>query len=304
VKILQSSRESQDGLKLHIQSWEPDRRPKAVVVVVHGLGEHIARYVAVAEILVNAGFAVVGYDQRGHGRSDGRRGHAPRYDALLDDLSTVLDLATARYPRRPVFLYGHSLGGALAINHAMRRLPKLVGVIASSPLLKALVPAPPLKVALAHILDPILPTYTERWGSKPADLSQDASVGDAYARDLLVHNFITVRMYRAWTQAGLWALEHAAEFPLPLLLMHGTGDRVTSFEASLEFARRLGKKCTLKLWEGAYHELHNELERPRVLRTMILWMNRRLENGRTRPASAGQMRPAVRKSRPIPRQRA
>ena len=301
MKILQSSLESQDGLKLHLQSWEPDARPRAVVVLVHGLGEHIARYAAVAADLVRAEFAVVGFDLRGHGRSGGRRGHTPSYAALLDDLGSVLELAGDRHPRRSVFLYGHSLGGALAINYAMRRSSKLVGVIASAPLLKAMVSASPLRIALSRILEPLLPTYTERWDAKPADLSMDSSVGDAYARDPLVHDFISARMYRAGTQAGMWALEHAAEFPLPLLLMHGTGDRVTSFEASMEFARRLGKKCTLKLWEGAYHELHNDLERPRVLRTMILWMNRRLENSRIRGAAAGQKRPAMRKSRPLPR---
>jgi len=301
LNVLQSSWLDGNGIKLHVQAWEPDARAKAVVGVLHGMGEHLARYAPVAQQLVKAGFAMMGFDLRGHGRSGGRRGHTPSYETLLDDVGVLLARISERYPRRPVFLYGHSLGGALAINYAMRRSSKIRGVIATSPLLVTVVEASPLKVALARLLDPILPTYTDRWGAEPKALARDPSVGDAYQKDPLVHNFITSRMYLAATGAGQWALDHAAEFPLPLLLMHGTEDRMTSWEASREFARRLGAKVTWRSWEGWYHELHNEPERRRVVRAMIAWMNGRLENRHRSRHSAGQMRPRMRKSRPIPR---
>jgi alpha-beta hydrolase superfamily lysophospholipase len=298
LNVLQSSWQDKNGIKLHLQAWEPDARPKAVVAVLHGLGEHVARYAPIAGALVKRGFAVMGFDLRGHGRSGGKRGHTPSYETLLDDLGALLDRIAVRYPRRPVFLYGHSLGGALAINYVMRRPSKIKGVIATSPLLVTVVKAPPLKVAVARLLDPILPTYTDRWAVEPKSLARDPAVGDAYERDPLVHDFITSRMYLAATEAGQWALDHAADFPLPLLLMHGTEDRLTSWEASREFARRLGSKVTWRSWEGWYHELHNEPERSRVVRVMTTWMNGRLEKGRVPHASAGQMRPRMRKSGP------
>ena len=299
MKIVQSSWQDKNGVKFHLQAWEPDAKSKAVVVLLHGLGEHIARYSVVSEALVKAGFDVMGFDLRGHGRSGGRRGHTPNYEALLDDIDILLNRVTDRYPRRPVFLYGHSLGGTLAINYVLRRSPRIQGVIATAPWLRAVAEAPPLKAMLARMLELILPTYTESWAQEPAALSRDPAVASAFERDPLVHNLITARMYRACTQEGLWALEHAAEFPLPLLLMHGTEDRLTSWEASQEFAHRLGKRVTWWLWDGWYHELHNEPQRARMLRTMVNWMNRRLENQRKPSASAGQMRQGMRKSWPI-----
>jgi alpha-beta hydrolase superfamily lysophospholipase len=299
LNVLQSSWQDKSGIKLHLQAWEPDARPKAVVGMLHGLGEHVARHIFEAQALVKSGFAAMGFDLRGHGRSGGRRGHTPSYETLLDDVGTLLDQIADRYPRRPVFLYGHSLGGALAMNYAMRRPSRIRGVIASSPLLIAAVKPPPLKAALARILEPILPTYTDHWAAESKSLARDPEVGKAYERDPLVHDLITSRMYVAATEAGQWALNHAADFPLPLLLMHGTEDRLTSWEASREFARRLGKKVTWRSWEGWYHELHNEPERRRIVRLMTTWMNGRLENTRSPRSSAGQMRPRMRKSRPI-----
>lgn len=270
-----------------------------MVGVLHGMGEHLARYAPVAQQLVKAGFAMMGFDLRGHGRSGGPRGHTPSYEALLDDVGMLQERINERYPRRPVFLYGHSLGGALAINYVMRRPSRIRGVIATSPLLVTVVQAPPLKVALARLLDPILPTYTDRWGVEPKALARDPGVGDAYERDPLVHNFITSRMYMAITEAGQWALDHAEEFPLPLLLMHGTADRMTSWDASREFARRAGTNVTWRSWEGWYHELHNEPERRHIVRVMTAWMNGRLETRHRAPSPAGQMRSRMRKSRPI-----
>jgi alpha-beta hydrolase superfamily lysophospholipase len=294
LRIFQSSWQDRNGIKLHLQAWEPDGRPKAVVGLLHGLGEHIARYAAMAQALVKANYAVVGFDLRGHGRSGGRRGHTPSFEALLDEIDDLRDRIKERHPGRPVFLYGHSLGGELALVYALKRKPKIRGVIATGPWLRAVVPAPPLKVAVARALNPILPIYTERWAQLAEDLSRDPGVRSEFEHDPLVHNLITARMYLESRDAGLWAIEHAAEFPLPLLLMHGTADKLTSWEASGEFARRLGKRCTWKSWEGWYHELHNEPAASKVNQTAMRWMDRQL-------AAAGQMRPGMRKSRSLRR---
>ena len=277
MRVLQSSWQDATGTSIHTQDWETDGRPRAVVAVVHGLGDHIARYAEVGETLTRAGFTLMGFDLRGHGRSGGRRGHTPSYETFLQDVDEQLGRIRAKHPRAPIFLYGHSMGGGIVLNYALRRRPKLKGIIATSPWLRRAARTPPLKEALARFLEPILPTYTENWGVTAQQLSRDPSAIRSYEGDDLAHGLVTVSTYRGCLVAGEWALAHASEFSLPLLLMHGTADPNTSWEASREFAESAGRKCRLRLWDGAYHELHHETMRKQVLGLMVRWMNGRLE---------------------------
>jgi alpha-beta hydrolase superfamily lysophospholipase len=262
---------------------------------VHGLGEHTGRYAPVGRIFADSGFALLGFDQRGHGLSDGPRGHAPSYEALLDDVSGFLEQVKDRHAGAPIFLYGHSLGGNLVLNFALRRNPELQGVIATAPWLRAANPPPTAKVALARALNHIAPAITQKWGLETAALSHDAGIVEAYDVDPLVHGRISVRLFVTVAEAGEWALEHAESFPLPLLLMHGTADRVTSAWASQEFAARAGTKATWRGWNGLYHELHNEAARTRVLGVMIRWMDGRLQAKPPLKRPAGQKASRMRK---------
>ena len=124
---------SADGLPLVGRCWEPAGEPRAVVCLVHGLGEHSGRYAHVAAALNDAGYAVLACDKRGHGRSGGKRGHTPSYEALMTDIDLLLAQAEQRFPGKPRFLYGHSLGGNEVLNYALRRKPDLAGVVATSP---------------------------------------------------------------------------------------------------------------------------------------------------------------------------
>ena len=280
MRILQTSRQESRGLRLYYQAWEPDARPRAVVALVHGLGEHVARHAHLAEALVGAGYAMMGFDQRGHGRSGGLRGDAPSYEALLDDIDLLMDWVTESHPRVPVFMYGHSLGGGLVLNYVLRRAPRVRGVISSSPWLRTAAKLTPMQAFLADTVAPIFPTVRTKWGS-PSVLSRDPGIAPAFKRDPLAHGLVSARMYLECVRAGEWALEHARDFPAPLLLMHGTGDRLTSWEASREFARRLGRRATWRTWDGSYHELHNELQGPQVIKVIVNWMKRRLESHST-----------------------
>lgn len=275
MRILQASRQNRDGLPFHYQAWEPDGRPRAVVALVHGLGEHVARHAALGVALATAGFALMGFDLRGHGRSGGMRGDAPSYDTLLDDLEGLMDWVQSSHPRLPVFLYGHSLGGGLVLNYTLRRGPRLRGVIASSPWLRTVVQLTPLERFLLRTVAPVVPTFRRKWG-RPSLLSRDQQIAGAFERDPLAHGLISARMYLECVRAGEWALEHAHEFPAALLLMHGTADRLTSWEASQEFARRAGRKVTFRKWDGAYHELQNELEQSQVRKMIVGWIERKL----------------------------
>ncbi|NLG83807.1 MAG: alpha/beta hydrolase, partial [Firmicutes bacterium] len=245
---------------------------KGWILIVHGLGEHGGRYGHVAEAFNLRGYAAAAFELRGHGRSGGKRGDLPSYEAMMDDIRLVLDGMASSHPGRPGFLYGHSMGGNLVLNFALRRKPALAGVIASSPWLRLAYEPRPLDLLLARALRRLYPSFTKSNGLPAAYLSHDERVAKDYLDDPLVHDRVSVRLYLAMKEAGEWAVAHAPEFPLPLLLMHGDGDRITSFAASAEFSRRMAREHTFKQWSGFYHEPHNETGRTEVLDFVVDWV--------------------------------
>lgn len=271
-------RNTPEGLEIYYEGWEPAGPCKGVVCLVHGLGEYVGRYAHVAAALNEAGFALMGYDQCGHGHSAGPRGHVPPYDAVMAQIDRFLDEAAVRYPARPRFLYGHSMGGGLVLNYALRRdaqslTSRLAGVIATSPALRTTEPLPAAKMTAARVLNRVLPGMRMANGLDLAAISRDPEVTEAYRADPLIHDRASARLGLALIQNGEWALAHAAGFPpIPLLLMHGTADRITSAAATQEFAARVRGECTLKLWDGLYHETHNEPEKAQVLGTIVAWL--------------------------------
>jgi len=288
---IEFTKQSPDNLAFYFQGWQPEGAPKAVICLVHGLGEHTGRYAHVAATLNAAGYAVLGFDLRGHGKSEGLRGHTPTYDALMDDIGRLLDEAEARYPGKPRFLYGHSLGGNLVLNYALRRhltpIPlssqerggggrgaSVTGVISTSPGLRVATPPPALQVLLAKVMNKLNPGMQMANGLALDGLARDPEVIRAYTSDPLVHNKISVRLALGMLEAGEWALAHAAEFPVPLLLVHGSADKLTSAAASQEFAAKVRGDCTLRIWDGFYHETHNEPEKAEVLGDMVEWLRK------------------------------
>jgi len=261
-----------DGLKLCGQNWKPRGKVKAVVCLVHGLGEHCGRYDPVARAFTEKGFAVLAFDLRGHGRSDGPRGHAPSYAALMNDISQLIETGKQRFPSLPVFLYGQSLGGNLVLYYVLRRCPDLTGVIASSPLFRPAFKPPAWKMGILRSMADFRPGLTLSSGLEQMALSRDIKVVQAYQNDPLTHDRISARLAVDILRNGQWNLDHAKEFPLPLLLMHGDADRITSAQASQEFAAQAEDHCTLKIWKGLYHELHNEPEQNEVLTHTLDWM--------------------------------
>jgi alpha-beta hydrolase superfamily lysophospholipase len=266
-----------DGLDLFGRGWEPiQRMPKAVVCCVHGLGEHSGRYAHVAEFFTGAGYAMMSFDLRGHGRSGGRRGHISSIEDFLQDIDSLLKQARARYPGLPMFLYGHSLGSVLVTYYCLQRKPELKGVVATGLALHNALELQTAKVALIKLLGSILPNLTLPSELEVKALARDQAVVDAYVNDPLVHDKVTASFGKTMLPVTRWTLEHAAEFPLPLLLMHGREDRIAFPSSSVEFAAPLKDKCTLMLWDGLYHEVHNEPERGDVLNAMVIWMDARL----------------------------
>jgi len=268
---------SKDGLELYARLREPEGRPKAVVCLLHGLGEHVGRYEHVGEALVSSGYALMGFDQRGHGRSAGPRGYTPSYEFLMEDTDILMAHAGERYPGARRFLYGHSLGGNEAITYAIQRKPDLAGVIVTGPMFRLGFPPPVLKVTLGRLMNYIYPKFTQPTGLETAALSRDRKVVDLYISDPLVHDKITSRLFVDMMASGKWSLVHAADLSLPLLLMHGSADRLASPDGSREFARKGGKNITFHIFEDWYHEIHNEPDQADVFKMMTSWMDSCLE---------------------------
>lgn len=266
--------QSKDGLQFYAQEWRPDGEIRAAVALIHGLGEHSGRYQHVAQAFNRRQFGVMALDHRGHGRTKGVRGHGS-YDVILEDIDRLLEEIDRRYPGLPVFLYGHSLGGSLVLYYALQRRPQLKGVICTSP---GLIPAnnPPAQIVIARIMSAIAPAFQINNGLDVSGLARDPAVAKAYTSDPLVHGKISARLGLDLIQDGQWIIEHAAEFPLPLLLMQGSADRLVNPSGTQQFAARAKGDVTFRLLDGWYHELHNEVEKEVVLGEMIAWMEQHL----------------------------
>jgi alpha-beta hydrolase superfamily lysophospholipase len=245
-------------------------------VLVHGFDDHGGRYRHVGEALAAAGFVLCSYDARGQGRSGGTWAWVDRYDRLMDDLGAFLDLATVRHPGLPRFLYGHSMGGNEVLNYLLRRKPKLAGAIASSPWLELAVKAPGWQLAAARLAAALPFAVAIPTGMDPGGISHDPAVVRAYVTDPCVKGKITPRLLISVLDAGQWAIGHAGELSVPLLLLHGDSDQITSHGASQRFAQAAGDLVTFRSWPGGFHELHNEPEKAEVLKVITDWLGRRL----------------------------
>ena len=265
-----------DGVQLFHQAWAPDQPARAVICLVHGLGEHSSRYAHVADFLTANGFAVLSMDNRGHGLSGGERGHINSFEDYMKDMDLLLQAAHKDYPDLPCFLYGHSLGGILALNYALRRKPGIKGVIATSPGLRTALEDQKLKIALSKAIGNILPKLSISTGLQASQISRDPQVVQTYIKDPLVHDRGTPGLAVQLLDSIEWAYQHAHEFPVPLLLMHGTSDQIAYAHGSQEFASKVSGNCTLKLWEGLAHETHNEPEKDQVLTYLLNWLEEQL----------------------------
>ena len=200
----------------------------------------------------------------------------PPFERTLDDIALLLDEAQQRFPGKPRFLYGHSMGGSWVLNYAIRRQPAIGGVIATSPGLRTAFKPPAAKVLAGKILYNLAPNMVLPNGLELEGISRDEIILTAYKDDPLVHDKMSARLGMDILRQGEWALAHAAEFPaIPLLLVHGVCDRLTSAPATEEFASQVNGPVTLKLWPDCYHETHNEPEKAEVLEYMIGWLDAR-----------------------------
>ena len=268
----------QDGTKFYAQGWSPNQA-KAVICLVHGFAEYSGRYAHVAERLCKEGYAVLAFDQYGHGKTEGPRGYSPSLDASMDSIKHILDEADTRFPAIPKFLYGHSMGGNMVANYVLRRKPQIAGVVLTAPWFKLGFDPPAFKLLLARLMKNIYPKWPEKADLDTSVISRDKEEVRKYATDSLIHNTARAGTFFDTYNAGKWAIEHAADLQLPMIILHGTGDKLISHAGSEEFAKKAPSNLvTFVSYPGFYHELHNEpaADREQVFSTIIGWLNSKI----------------------------
>lgn len=264
---------SSDRTSLTAHVWQPAMTPKGVVAIIHGYGHHTACFEELAVHLCDAGFTVCGFDQRGHGLSPGKRGHIDSFATFVNDTHCFLSTVREDMPDSPLFLLGHSLGGLLLGHYVVSHRPEVAGLIFSSALLKIPDRVSPMLVRIGDILSTLTPwlpveKVDYRWVSRDATVLE-AVMGDPLRHKGMMNARTGAEIVRAVQdfQRNLHAISD------PLLIFHGTSDRLTDVEGSRAFFNVAGSKDkTLHLYEGGYHELFNDLDKNRFASELCAWL--------------------------------
>lgn len=264
---------SKDGHRLHYYYWSGES-PTHLLCIVHGLGDHGMRYRHVGEYLSGHGIAVFAMDLRGHGQSEGKKGHTPSYDLLLSDIEELLKTARAEHTDLPMYLMGHSMGGNIVANYLIEMSTnELAGFILSAPWFRLAFEPPAWRVKAARILTGILPSLTQPNQLNTSHLSRDPAVVKAYEEDPLVHDRLSAGLFAKVMEAAQNVLKRVSEIELPGLIYHGDQDQIISFKATQEFA----EKCPNAEWhalDGVYHEPHNDLGKEQLLELILNWLKK------------------------------
>jgi alpha-beta hydrolase superfamily lysophospholipase len=263
-----------DGTTLAGRAWTASS-PRGLIAIVHGLGEHGGRYGAFASDLVDAGFTVAALDWPGHGRSRGQRGDACWTDVRDLAIPALLGALRAAAPRGlPVQLFGHSMGGAMALDYALAHPSTIVSVVATAPGLRA-APPPRWKLAAARVMRVLAPGVGIAHGLPLDGLSRDPEVVALYKSDPLVHGVISARLYFGLAEAQARVLATAVALAVPALVLAGTADTVVDSTGARDFvAAAPAGRARFVACAGAYHEILNDVGRDEVARSIVEWLTR------------------------------
>ncbi len=264
------------GLLLFRRAWRPPAPPRAVLINLHGLGDHSGLYGALVDRMVANGLAVHAFDLRGNGRSPGRRGHVDAWGDYREDLRCFVELVRREEPGRSLFLLGNSLGGLIVIEYALHYPEGLRGVIAAGPPLGRL-SVPPVLLALGRVMSRIWPSFSLETGMDLSGLARDPAVVAELLADPLFHRLGSARLSTEVQAAIALVQSRAAEFPLPLLVLHGSKDGMVSPEGSRAFVARVAHpdKRLIEYPEGR-HVLFADTDREQVLGDLERWIERHL----------------------------
>jgi acylglycerol lipase len=263
--------------RIYYQSWLPDAQPQAVLLLVHGLGEHCGRYGNVVNYFVPLGYAVYALDHYGHGKSEGQREYVERFSDYTQTLKTFFDKVQGWQPGQLIFLMGHSLGGLISAVYLLEHQAELAGAVLSAPAVKVPDTLSPALVFAGRVLSRLLP----RMGVLALDasaVSRDPAVVRAYVNDPLVFTGKTTARLGAETLDAIQRVQaEASSLTLPLLILQGSADRLVDPAGAEQLYRAAGSADkTLKVYPGLYHEVYNEPEHEDVLHDVELWLEAHL----------------------------
>ncbi|PIE33994.1 MAG: lysophospholipase [Ilumatobacter coccineus] len=263
-----------DKRVLYRQSWLPDADITAVVILIHGLAEHSGRYADLARYLNSAGYGVETFDLRGHGRSDGPRAMIRSYDEFMADVAQFRSLVTAEHPDRPLVIAGHSMGGHIVMGHLIRAPKGLAGAVLSGPALVAGDDLGAVTAALAPLIGRLAPRL-RLTQLDATSICRDPAVVDRYLNDPLVFNGkISAGLGGALLAEMATFPNHYSRLDLPILLLHGTADKLASVDGSRQLeASATTADITAHYYEGWYHEVFNEPDHLVVYRDLVTWLD-------------------------------
>jgi len=267
---------AQDGTSIFWQGWIPDIPPKAVVQVIHGYAEHMGRYKNVVGELLPAGYAVFGTDHRGHGKSQGRRGHVLSFQEFIDDERQFYrDILQKQFPGIPCFVLGHSMGSLIAMNYVEQNANGIKGLVLSGTGSQPGTYAPQILFSITKILSKILPSIHVKSPLPPEFISRDMDAVKAYRADPLVYNVITPRLAHEMNRYVAIGAQNAVGIQIPVLIQIGSQDIAFTGQQQLFDAIGAADK-TFKLYQGLKHEVYNELpaDRAKVLADLKNWLDR------------------------------
>jgi acylglycerol lipase len=258
--------------KFHGINWIPENFQR-VMIIVHGIGEHMGRYDHVAAFFMKEGYAVIGIDHYGHGKSDGKRGASRGFDFMFDYLHSFHRHVKDTYGK-PIVMYGHSMGGGVLTGYLLRRQPELLAAVISAPaLIIGTRPGGFLKGFL-HVASSLVPHLRINQGLDINKISHDKGAVEKFREDPLRHDKLSLRLADDMIRNGAWCLEHAERLSVPALLIHGNADEFTAVEGSRLFAERAPSALlTYREWDGLYHEMHNEPDARDVLLLVAGWLS-------------------------------
>lgn len=267
-----------DGFSIYYQYWLPASRPRAIVLVAHGAGEHSSRYAALADFFTARGYLVAALDHPGHGKSDGSYGHIDRFSQYQRALATFREQLNSDFPGLPVILLGHSMGGLISACHLLDHQHDFIACALSGPAIRSDLQPGVVQIITLRLLSVLLP----RVGAMQLDangVSRDPKVVEAYRDDPLVNHGKYSARFVAELFSAMERLQRGAQrITLPLLLMHGEADSMTAPAGSQWLYEAVGsEEKTLKLYPGLYHEIFNEPEREQVLEDLSTWCDARLQ---------------------------
>jgi alpha-beta hydrolase superfamily lysophospholipase len=273
MKTIDGNFKSIRDLNIYYKGWLPDGDVKAVILIVHGVGEYCERYTNVINHFVPLGYAVYGLDHIGHGKSGGEREMVLRFEDFTEPLITYYKMVKDWHPHQSIFIYGHSLGGLITSFHLLEHQTDFKGAIISAPLVKIPDNISPMVIAIGKILSTIAPKVG-LIGIDTNYLSHDKTVIDTYNADPLVfHGKMPARLSAEMLRAMLRVNNEAGKITLPLFIFQGSGDKIVDpAGASMLYEKAGSKDKTIKIYEGLYHEVHNELEREKMFADLGSWL--------------------------------